>query len=173
MATRSVPRVAGWAVSTVAFALASPAALAAPLPGGTLVPTSIPKYVVPLVIPPAMPKSPASSAYNRGVGTDYNIAERQFQQQILPGGVWNTVNGRADAFPTTPVWSYGRADDPIPPGGIAPAPAASSSFNYPAFTIESTSGTPVNVRWINELVAIDVTSQKLRVRLKTPALARE
>jgi len=155
MANQTIPRIAGWAVSTVAFALASPGALAAPLAGGTLVPTSIPKYVVPLVIPPAMPKSPAGSAYNRGVVTRYNIAQRQFRQQILPGGVWNTVNGRADAFPATPIWSYGRADDPIPPGGIAPAPAASSSFNYPAFTIESTSGTPVNVRWINELVAIN------------------
>ena len=79
MANRSTPSVAGWVVSTVAFALASPGALTAPLPGGTLVPTSIPKYVVPLVIPPAMPKSPGTSPYNQGVVTDYNIAERQFR----------------------------------------------------------------------------------------------
>ena len=156
------------------LALGVSAALAAPLPGGTLVPTTIPKYVQPLVIPPAMPASPAASAYNQPatVVTDYNIAERQFQQQILPGGIWNAVNGRADAFPATKVWSYGRADDAIPPSvtvlgpagsgitvttapGTAPVPASLSSFNYPAFTIENSSGTATNVRWVNELVAID------------------
>jgi hypothetical protein len=33
-----------------------------------------------------------------GVANDYNIAVRQFKQQILPGGIWNTINGRTDAF---------------------------------------------------------------------------
>ncbi len=137
------------------LALGVSTALAAPLPGGTLDPLTIPKYVIPLVIPPEMPKSAGASAYDQGATADYNIAERQFQQQILPGGIWNTVNGRTDPFPATTVWSYGRADDPIPPGGVAPVPATQSSFNYPAFTVETTSGNPTNIRWINELVAID------------------
>ena len=64
--------------------------------GGTLDPCAVPKYVLPLVIPPVMD--------NSGEPNDYDIAVRQFQQQILPGGIWNTVNGRADAFPATTVW---------------------------------------------------------------------
>lgn len=94
--------------------------LAAPLPGGTLDPLSIIKYVTPLVIPPVMP--------NDGTGPDnYDIAVRQFTQQILPAGL-----------PATTVWSYGSAMDP-------------TTFNYPAYTIEATADTPVNVRWINDL----------------------
>jgi FtsP/CotA-like multicopper oxidase with cupredoxin domain len=102
---------------------------AAPLPGGTLDPLSVPQYVKPLVIPPVMK--------NDGVSDSYDIAVRQFRQQILPGG-----------FPATTVWSYGPAADPTP--AVAPDPG--SQFNYPAYTIETTSNTPVSVRWINGLV---------------------
>jgi spore coat protein A len=123
--------------------------LAAPLPGGTLDPTTIPKYVTPLVIPPVM--------NNTGTAEDYDIAVRQFKQQILPGGIWNTVNGRADAFPATTVWSYGPDADPDPDssalgGGVGIAPAPNSQFNYPAYTIEATENVPLSVDWINDLV---------------------
>jgi FtsP/CotA-like multicopper oxidase with cupredoxin domain len=103
-------------------------------------PMAIPKFVTPLVIPPVM--------RNDGVADSYDIAVRQFKQQILPGGIWNTINGRDDAFPATTVWSYGPAADPTP--AVAPDPA--SQFNYPAYTVETRSGTPVGVRWINDLV---------------------
>jgi hypothetical protein len=116
-------------------------AFAQPLPGGSLDPTSIPKYVTPLVIPPVM--------NNDGVADSYDIAVRQFQQQILPGGIWNTINGRSDMFAATTVWSYGPAADPVP----AIAPDAGSQFNYPAYTVETVSHVPVGVRWINDLVA--------------------
>ena len=97
-------------------------ALAAPIPGGTLEPTGIPKYVTPLVVPPAMPRTGTSS------GIDYyEIAVRQFRQQILPRGM-----------PATTVWSYGAVESP-------------ASFNYPAFTIEATAETPVRVKWVNDL----------------------
>ena len=105
-----------------------PGASAVPLPGGTLDPLSIPKYVIPLVIPPVM--------NNKGAPDSYDIAVRQFRQQILPGGIWNTLNGRTDTFPPTTVWSYGPASDPTP--AVAPDPG--SRFNYPACTIETTSG---------------------------------
>lgn len=105
------------------------AASAAPLPGGTLDPTTIPKYVTPLVIPPVMPTD--------GLANSYDIAVRQFRQQILPAG-----------YGSTTVWSYGSAADPTPL--VAPSPG--SSFNYPAFTIETTADVPVDVRWNNELV---------------------
>jgi FtsP/CotA-like multicopper oxidase with cupredoxin domain len=113
---------------------------AQPVPGGTLDPLTIPKYVTPLVIPPVM--------NNTGAADNYDISVRQFQQQILPGGIWNTINGRADAFLPTTLWSYGPTADPTP--SVAPDPA--SQFNYPAYTIETTSNTPVGVRWVNDLI---------------------
>jgi FtsP/CotA-like multicopper oxidase with cupredoxin domain len=94
---------------------------------------------------------------NSGVANDYDIAVRQFQQQILPGGIWNTVNGRADAFPPTTVWSYGPAADPAPDstalgGAAGVAPAPNSQFNYPSYTMENTVNTAISVDWINDLV---------------------
>jgi len=98
-----------------------------PVPGGSLEPTSIPKYQTPLVIPPAMPRT--SVIYREGKLIDYyEIAVRQFQQQILPTG-----------FPQTTVWSYGSRTYP-------------ATFNYPAFTIEAKVNKPVRVKWINDLV---------------------
>lgn len=90
-----------------------------------LPPGSIPKYQHPLVIPPAMPRS-ARMAGGRRVDY-YEIAVRQFRQQILPSG-----------WPATTVWSYGSAQHP-------------GTFNYPAFTIEAQNNRPVRVKWINDL----------------------
>jgi FtsP/CotA-like multicopper oxidase with cupredoxin domain len=127
----------------LAVALFSSAAFPQALPGGSLDPLSVPKYVTPLVIPPVM--------NNDGAPDSYDIAVRQFKQQILPGGIWNSLNGRNDMFPPTPVWSYGPAADPVP--AVAPDPG--TQFNYPAYTIETLSNVPVDVRWINDLVEID------------------
>ncbi len=119
------------------------------LPGGTLDPLTIPKFVTPLVIPPVM--------NSNGTANNYAIAVRQFKQQILPGGIWNTLSGRLDSFPATTVWSYGPNADPAPDstalgGGAGIAPAPNSQFNYPAYTVETRADTPVKVRWINDLV---------------------
>ncbi|WP_020676319.1 multicopper oxidase domain-containing protein [Geopsychrobacter electrodiphilus] len=138
-------------------------AQAAAVPGGTLDPTTVPKYVTPLVIPPVMPQ------VTTPIGTpgteNYDIAVRQFKQQILPGGIWNLAGGYAAGtytYPPTTVWSYGSATDPMPDssaqgGGVGVAPAGNSSFNYPAFTVENTSNVMNKVRWINELVKDPVT----------------
>jgi spore coat protein A len=96
----------------------------AQLPGGTVPPGSIPKYMTPLVIPPAMP---GRRAQGRAEVDYYEIAVRQFQQQILPPGL-----------PQTTVWSYGARNAP-------------ATFNYPAFTIEARWRTPVRVKWVNDL----------------------
>jgi hypothetical protein len=56
-------------VSLVTLGVSS--ALAQPVPGGTLDPTIIPKYVQPLVIPPVM--------NDTGTSNDYDIAVREFQ----------------------------------------------------------------------------------------------
>ncbi|HBG07808.1 MAG: bilirubin oxidase [Geobacteraceae bacterium GWC2_58_44] len=114
-------------LGVVIFALFSsttliPAALAqAPLD-----PVSIPKFVAPLVIPPAMPLS--GEVMEKGKKVDfYEIAVRQFQQQVLPA-----------PLPATTVWSYGSINHP-------------ATFHYPAFTIEARVKKPVRVKWINDL----------------------
>jgi spore coat protein A, manganese oxidase len=86
-------------------------------------PTTIPKYVSPLRVPPAMP--PVGQRH--GV-TEYQIGMRQFQQQVLPS-----------SLPTTTVWGYGSITNP-------------TTFSYPAWTINARVGHPVRVTWINQLV---------------------
>lgn len=97
---------------------------AAPVSTPSLDPLSVPKYVSLLVIPPVMPIKKSNKKLDY-----YEIAVRQFQQQILPAGQYN---------PTT-VWGYGAADD-------------ANTFNYPSFTIEATVDRPVRVKWMNQLV---------------------
>jgi spore coat protein A len=97
----------------------------AAIPGGSLDPTTIRKYALPLVIPPVMP--PLTSPHNHSIDR-YAIAVRQFRQQILPPGL-----------PPTTVWGYGSA----PHRG---------TFHYPAFTIEARFDRPVRIKWINDLV---------------------
>lgn len=88
-------------------------------------PTTIPQFVTPLLIPPNMPKSPVS---NKGIDY-YEIAMRQFEQQILPAGL-----------PATTVWGYGSAS------------YKNAVFNAPSLTIEAKADRPVRIRWINDLV---------------------
>jgi FtsP/CotA-like multicopper oxidase with cupredoxin domain len=99
-----------------------------PMPAAALDPMTIDKYVDPLVVPPAIPRT-RKIRVRGGKNIDYyEIAVRQFQQQILPEGM-----------PATTVWSYGAVGAP-------------ATFNYPAFTIEAKWRAPVRVKWINQLV---------------------
>jgi FtsP/CotA-like multicopper oxidase with cupredoxin domain len=98
------------------------------MPASSLDPRSIEKYVDPLVIPPAIPRTSKINIKGGKNIDHYEIAVRQFQQQILPAGM-----------PSTTVWSYGAVGAP-------------ASFNYPAFTIEAKWQRPVRVKWVNELV---------------------
>ena len=100
---------------------------AEPVPGGSLDPTGIPKYVSPLVIPAAMPRTDTIPLSHGEAADYYKIAVRQFQQQILPA-----------SLPRTTVWGYGSVGHP-------------GSFAYPAGTIEAQYGRPVRVKWINDL----------------------
>jgi len=105
----------------------------ATIAGGTLAPADVPKFVAPLIKPPAMPGR--TNTRGRFGGFDkYEIAVRQFQQQILPA-----------PHPMTTVWSYGSVGQP---GTVAEG----GSFNYPAFTVEARHGRTVRVDWINDLV---------------------
>jgi len=103
----------------------------AEIPGGTLNPADVAKFAMPMLIPPAMPRT-GKLKVKGGKNVDlYDIAMRQFQQQILPAGM-----------PATTVWGYGprRAQE----GPIV--------FNAPSLTIEAKANTPVRIRWSNELV---------------------
>jgi spore coat protein A, manganese oxidase len=130
-------------VLSVALLLA-PAALADPAPpgpvaGGSLDPTTIPKYVEPLVIPPAMPLSGTPKVKGKRIDY-YEIILKQFEQYILPRD-WSTTSGIA----ATTVWSYASLTDPRPA-------ASGGTLNYPAFTIDASWKRPVRVKWVNGLV---------------------
>jgi len=95
---------------------------------GSLDPNAIPKYARQMVIPPAMPLT------SSGRVDYYEIAVRQFKQQILP-----PTDVKGNPLGETTVWSYGSVNHP-------------GTFNYPAFTIEASFMRPVRVKWINGLV---------------------
>jgi spore coat protein A, manganese oxidase len=106
----------------------------------TLPPDSIPKYLNELVIPPSMPAKFKSKFFDY-----YEIAVRQFQQQILP-----TQDIDGNHLPPTTVWSYGPAgESTVDNEGLHAA--AGGHYFYPAFTIEAKNGQPVRVKWVNEL----------------------
>jgi FtsP/CotA-like multicopper oxidase with cupredoxin domain len=106
--------------------------LAQSIPGGTLDPASVPKYATPLLIPPVMPR--ARVIPRRGRVVDYyEIAVRQFAQQILPA-----------PLPATTVWGYGATRAATRRGLLL--------HNAPSLTIEARADAPVRVKWINELV---------------------
>lgn len=110
-------------------------ALAA-IPGGTLAPTQIPKFVSPLLIPPVMPRA-GTIKRRGGVNADYyEISMRQFQQQILPA-----------SLPATTVWGYGAVS--------ARSARGLKVHHAPSLTIEARWNRPVRVTWINDLVDSD------------------
>ncbi len=117
------------------------------IPGGSLDPTSIPKYVTPLVKPPVMPRLEKQNVKGSKNIEYYEIAVRQFQQQILPA--FDNL-GVPTNLPATTVWSYGPADDLI--GGMARHVSQGGRYFYPAFTIEAKWQKPVRVKWVNGLV---------------------
>jgi bilirubin oxidase len=127
------------AVLALVVAVAAVPAGASPLLGGSLDPTTIPKYRDPLVIPPAMPRTQVVTSGGKRVDY-YEIAVRQFEQYILP-----TAWSQANAIDPTTVWSYGSMVDPRPV-------AEGGTLNYPALTIEAKTNRPVRVKWINGLV---------------------
>ena len=79
--------------------MSAPVALGAALPGGTLDPTTIPKYMTPLLIPPVMPKAGTIKMRGGKPADYYEISMKQITQQILPAGL-----------PMTTVWGYGSVN---------------------------------------------------------------
>ncbi|HEX6469153.1 MAG TPA: bilirubin oxidase, partial [Streptosporangiaceae bacterium] len=89
----------------------------------TIDPSSIPKYVTPLFVIPAMP--PTRVLSDR---LEFQVAERRIAQQVLPAG-----------FPKTLVNGYG-------------VPGNNATFHSPGFTIENQVDKQTRVTWINQLV---------------------
>ena len=108
-------------------ALNVPSVFAQAVPGGTLDPLTIPKYVTPLVIPPVLHD-------DGGSPSSFEVSLRQIDQQVLPP---TDING--NPLPPTPLWAYGD-------------PANQATFNNPGFTIEVTKDIETTVTWRNELV---------------------
>jgi FtsP/CotA-like multicopper oxidase with cupredoxin domain len=109
---------------------------AAAIPGGTLDPAQVPKYLTPLLIPPVMPRA---GTINRRGGKPvdyYEISMRQFAQQVLPAGM-----------PATTVWGYGAIASESKRGLLL--------HNAPSLTIEASYNRPVRVKWINDLIDTD------------------
>ena len=106
---------------------------AAAIPGGTLDPSDVTKYLMPLLIPPVMPRA-GTITMQGGKRVDYyEISMRQFAQQVLPTGL-----------PETTVWGYG--------GKAAQSNRGVLVHHAPSLTIEAQYNRPVRVKWINELV---------------------
>jgi FtsP/CotA-like multicopper oxidase with cupredoxin domain len=123
--------------STIALYVATQAgwtqrALAA-IPGGTLDPADVAKFVTPLLIPPVMPRAATITMPGGKPADYYEISMRQFSQQILPAGM-----------PATTVWGYGAVKSARRRGLLL--------HNAPSLTIESTWKRPVRIKWINELL---------------------
>ena len=105
----------------------------AQIPGGSLAPGDVPKYVTPLLIPPVMPKA-GTIVQRGGKNIDYyEISVKQFLQQILP-----------PSLPATTVWGYGAV--------AADSKRGLLLHNAPSLTIEAKWNRPVRVKWINDLV---------------------
>jgi spore coat protein A len=110
----------------------TPVALAQ-VPGGTLDPNDVAKFVTPMLVPPVMPRAGVLTAPGGKPVDYYEISMKQLEQQILPAGL-----------PATTVWGYG--------GKAAQSNRGLLIHNAPSLTIEATVDRPVRIKWINELV---------------------
>jgi spore coat protein A, manganese oxidase len=110
----------------------------AAIPGGTLDPADVTKYVTPLLIPPVMPRAGTLTMPGGKPADYYEISMRQFSEQILPAGM-----------PATTVWGYGAVKSESKKGLLL--------HHAPSPTIESKWNRPVRVKWINELTKADGT----------------
>ena len=104
----------------------------AQIPGGTLDPGVVDKFVTPLLIPPVMPRAGTINSRGGKPIDYYEISIKQFQEQILPAGL-----------PATTVWGYGAVK--------GSGRNVLLIHNAPSLTIEAQWNRPVRVKWINDL----------------------
>lgn len=106
--------------------------LQAQIPGGTLPPGSVTKFLTPMLIPPVMPRAGVIKQMGGKSIDYYEISMKQFPQQILPA-----------PLPATTVWGYGAVATDSKRGLLL--------HNAPSLTIEANWNRPVRVKWINDL----------------------
>ena len=104
----------------------------AQIPGGTLDPGAVAKFMAPLLVPPVMPKAAVLLSPGGKQIDYYEISMKQFAQQILPAGM-----------PMTTVWGYGAISSLSKKGLLV--------HNAPSLTIEAKANAPVRIKWINDL----------------------
>jgi spore coat protein A len=108
----------------------------AQIPGATLNPDVVPKFVTSMLIPPVMPRA-ATIKNKKTRNIDYyEISMKQFAQQILPA-----------ELPATTVWGYGAVTAASKKGLLI--------HHAPSLTIEAQANRPVRVKWINDLKDAD------------------
>jgi spore coat protein A, manganese oxidase len=105
----------------------------AQIPGGTLEPGAVTKYVTPMLIPPVMPRAATLTMPGGKPADYYEISMKQISQQILPTNL-----------PATTVWGYGAVKKSATSQGLL-------IHHAPSLTIESTWKRPVRIKWINDL----------------------
>jgi FtsP/CotA-like multicopper oxidase with cupredoxin domain len=105
----------------------------AQVPGGTLDPLDVDKFVTALLIPPVMPRAATLTSPGGKPVDYYEISMRQFRQRILPADL-----------PETTVWGYGAVRSASKRGILL--------HHAPSLTIESKWKRPVRVKWINDLI---------------------
>ncbi|HKX65915.1 MAG TPA: bilirubin oxidase, partial [Intrasporangium sp.] len=125
--------VAGAGFVLYAYAPGGTKRAVAAIPGDTLDPAGVQKFVTPLLIPPVMPRAGTIRAKGGKPIDYYEISVKQFSQQILPAGM-----------PATTVWGYGAIASASKRGLLV--------HNAPSLTIETTWNRPVRIKWINDLV---------------------
>jgi len=122
------------------LSLSIPVLSAAPNPA-LLNPTTIPKYVNQLVIPPVYVPINVTNATGGVIRQDYRINMTYFRQPILPLGT--PLVGNLDG--KTLVWGY-QGKVKLLDGTIA-----DSFAHSPSSTFEATRGIPINVTWVNNI----------------------
>ena len=105
----------------------------AQIPGGTLEPGAVTKYVTPMLVPPVMPRAATLTMPGGKPADYYEISMKQLAQQILP-----------TPHPATTVWGYGAVRK-------SPTSRGLLLHHAPSLTIESTWKRPVRIKWINDL----------------------
>ena len=133
---------AGGAAMFLPWRFNLPMALAEVLPGG-MDPTSLDKFVTPLLIPPVMPKAGILKNIMGKNADYYEISMKQFRQKILPASFYAGQSGDDQKMGTL-VWGYG-AESSASKKGL-------KLHNAPSLTIEANVDTPVIIKWINGLV---------------------
>jgi FtsP/CotA-like multicopper oxidase with cupredoxin domain len=125
--------VAGAGFVLYAYAPGGATRAVAAIPGGTLDPLAVPKFVTPMLVPPVMPRAGTIKRKGGKPVDYYEISVRQLSQQILPVGL-----------PATTVWGYGAVQSASRRGLRV--------HHAPSLTIEARWKRPVRVKWVNDLV---------------------